>query len=261
MQASLAIVTHALRMLIFETGTTLRVLLPALALIFGSSLLAVFLAPEAMALLMQGAPEDMAGLALPDGSFLLIGFALLLAAITGYILMAILWHRHVLLSGMERERIISPSARIFFSYLGRALLVGLVQLLAAVPVTLMVGALAALGGGGALIISLATLLGGVIFSWIGLRISLILPAAAVAAPMTIPDSWEATGRFNGPILGLALIVVLLNLALSTLALPLLGLAGGLAIAFQTALYVVEGLIFISILTTLYGHLVEGRALG
>ena len=30
---------------------------------------------------------------------------------------------------------------------------------------------------------------------------------------------------------------------------------------QTTILLVEGLVFVSVLTTLYGHLVEGRALG
>ncbi|NNE52706.1 MAG: hypothetical protein HKN30_09925, partial [Sulfitobacter sp.] len=47
MQSALAIIAHALRMLIFETGTTLRVISPALILVIGSSLLALYLTPEA----------------------------------------------------------------------------------------------------------------------------------------------------------------------------------------------------------------------
>ncbi|MFC6586772.1 hypothetical protein ACFQDZ_05685 [Sulfitobacter pacificus] len=42
---------------------------------------------------------------------------------------------------------------------------------------------------------------------------------------------------------------------------LLPVTGGLAILAHTIIYVVEGLVFISVLTTLYGHLVEGRSLG
>jgi len=35
---------------------------------------------------------------------------------------------------------------------------------------------------------------------------------------------------------------------------------GMSVIMQTLIFIIEGLVFISVLTTLYGHLVEGRSL-
>jgi hypothetical protein len=37
--------------------------------------------------------------------------------------------------------------------------------------------------------------------------------------------------------------------------------GALTLVLNTALFILEGLVFASVLTTLYGHLFEGRSLG
>lgn len=257
MQASLAIVAHALRMLIFEVGTTLRVLSPALLLVLGSTLIAVLFAQDALVAVQTTTPET---LVMPQGSSILVLFIMGLAGVAGYALMAILWHRHVLLSGMERSAIMRPSLRIFFTYLGKALLVGLLQLLIGIPITLGIGALAAIGGGGALLLSLLGLLGGVIFAWVALRISLVLPAAAVDARMTIPDSWEATRALAPTLWGVAALMVGLNILSSLLSGLLTTEPTALAFLIQTVFFLLEGIVFISVLTTLFGHLVEGRPL-
>ncbi|NNE51113.1 MAG: hypothetical protein HKN30_01770, partial [Sulfitobacter sp.] len=252
-----AIIAHALRMLIFETGTTLRVISPALILVIGSSLLALYLTPEALQALTKG-PQEMA---LPDPTNGSLVFVFILAGLAGYVLMAVLWHRHVLLSGMERDGVMRPSARIFFSYLGRAIVVGLVQLGVALPVTLAMGVLASLGGGSALLVSIGGVLGGIIFAWIALRISLVLPAAAVDARMTIRDSWEATKTMSQTLWGVALLLAGLNLFFFAIGALLPSGQVATTLVGQQALFIVEGLIFVSVLTTLYGHLVEGRSLG
>ena len=257
MQSALAIIAHALRMLIFETGTTLRVISPALILVIGSSLLALYLAPDAL----QALTSDPQEMVLPDPTNASLFFLLILAGLAGYVLMAILWHRHVLLSGMERDGVMRPSARVFFSYLGRAILVGLAQLAVALPVTLGMGVLASLGGGSALLVTLTGILGGIIFAWIALRISLVLPAAAVDARMTIPDSWEATKPMSQTLWGVALLLAGLNLFFFAVGSLLPSGQITMALLGQQVLFIVEGLIFVSVLTTLYGHLVEGRSLG
>lgn len=256
MQASLAIIAHALRMLIFEVGTTLRVLSPALFLVLGSTLIAMFFAQDAL-VAVQSTPED---LVIPGGSSIFVLFVMGLAGVAGYALMAILWHRHVLLSGMERSAIMRPSLRIFFTYLGKALLVGVLQLLIGIPITLGMGALAAIGGGSALLLSLLGLLGGVIFAWVALRISLVLPAAAVDTRMTIPDSFEATRSVASTLWGVAALMVGLNILSSVLSGFVISEPTAFAFLIQTLFFLAEGLVFISVLTTLFGHLVEGRPL-
>lgn len=260
MNTGLAILSHALRMLIFDTATTLRVLMPALLIVLGATVAIAFFAPE-MLDLMGGPAEDMAPPA-PATAVLFIVFALV--AIAGYTLMAILWHRHVLLDGAKGLDGVQPDAGIFFGYLWRAILVACVQILAAIPVTLAMGLLATLLVAG-LPLGLAGLLvgigGGIVFVWIALRVSVVLPAAALARPMTIRESWATTAPLSGPLWGLALLLTGLN-ALVGLLLPfVIPPLPVFAAAIHTVVFVAEGLIFISVLTTLYGHLVEGRSLG
>jgi hypothetical protein len=95
---------------------------------------------------------------------------------------------------------------------------------------------------------------------VALRISLILPAAALSARMSIPDSWEATRTVAASLWGVALILAGLNLVLYLIAGLLLPGQFGASFVIRTMFFALEGLIFISILTTLYGHLVEGRSL-
>lgn len=256
MQAAVAIIAHALRMLIFETGTTLRVLMPALLIVLGSSLLAALLTGDTL-IVLQTDPQRL--IADPPDNLLLVGF-LGLAGLVGYALMAILWHRHVLLSGMDRGQVMRPNAGILAGYILKAITLGLVQFVASIPIVLGMGALITLGGGSAAAIALSGLLGSLAFIWIALRLSLILPAAALGERMTILDSWEASAQASGTMFWVAALLTGLNWAAYSLVSTLIpGMSPG-ALIVQTLFYILEGLVFVSVLTTFYGHLVEGRSL-
>lgn len=258
MNTALALLAHALRMLIFEVGTTMRVLSPAILLVVGCSLAIGFLAPDAVELFNAVPGESIALTPSSALTFVLFG----VIGLFGYALMAILWHRHVLLNGEDGG--LRPGASLVLSYLWRAIVVGCVQLLAAIPVTLVVGVLGAAfmqtGAGGA-VTSLLTLGGSVIFIWIALRLSVVLPAAALGYRMAVRESWNVTQSLSAPLWGLAVLLTGLNMLVSLLALGLVPTQGVIALMLGTVIFIVEGLIFVSVLTTLYGHLVEGRSLG
>lgn len=256
MQAAVAIIAHALRMLIFETGTTLRVIRPALVLVIGSSLIAVFVAGDTLIALQTDAEAVLRD---PPMTIPLIAF-LGLVGLIGYALMAILWHRHVLLSGMDRGQVMRPDLRIMLGYVGKAIAVGFVQFIAAIPIVLGMGLIIAAGGGSPAMAALAGLIGSLAFVWVALRLSLILPAAALGARMTLMDSWETTSTVSGTILGVAALLTGLNWCAYTIASILTPDTAVIGLLIQTIVYVLEGLVFISVLTTFYGHLVEGRAL-
>jgi hypothetical protein len=105
------------------------------------------------------------------------------------------------------------------------------------------------------------ILAGILFVWVALRLSVVLPAAALGNGMRIGESWAATAPVSNALWGVAVLLALLNVVISLITVAVL--PDGLAIAMivQTVIYIVEGLVFISVLTTLYGHLVEGRSLG
>ena len=260
MNTALAILAHALRMLIFDTKTTLRVVLPALIVVMGCSLAIAVLAPEMIAY-MQEAPETPVPFALQTVfSFLAFG----LIGLMGYALMAILWHRHVLLNGAENPEDLRPDGHIFLNYIWRAIVVGIAQMVAAVPITVLIGVI-----GSALLQNNPTdllamplgLASNIIFVWIAMRLSVVLPSAAIGRSMSMRDSWQATRPVSAPLWGVAVLLSGLNICvymISAIALPEAGTISAMAVTF---IYILQGLIFVSILTTLYGHLVEGRSLG
>lgn len=260
MNTALAILAHALRMLIFETATTLRVIMPALVLVLGCSLgIAIFL-PEILALL-QTTP-DTAFVLRPQSALGLLVFGCV--GLIGYALMAILWHRHVLLNGAEDRDNLRPNVRIFLGYVWRAIIVGCVQLLAAVPITLLVGVLGVAlmqDNPNGLPAMLIGLLAGLVFIWIALRLSIALPAAAIGYVMPVRESWEITKPISAHLWGVALLLSGLNMCVYIVTNAVLPDTGIIALVAQTVVFIFEGLVFISVLTTLYGHLVEGRSLG
>ena len=260
MTIGLAIIAHAIRMLIHEPGTTIRVILPGLLMVLGSTIASYFLIPETLAAMISSNPDDL--LQVPP-AHILVMFALGIAALVGYALMAIFWHRHVLLNGPDRSDLIRPSSSVIANYIWRAIIVAFVQMLAAIPILLGMAMLAALiggmaRGGPAL---LTSLLAGIAFVWVALRISIILPAAAMGNRMRILESWTLSAPLTGAIFAISALLSLLNITVSVLAGLILPDPGSLGLLVETCIFLIEGLVFVSVLTTLYGHLVEGRPLG
>ncbi len=260
MSTALAILAHALRMLIFDTSTTLRVLMPPILLVLGCSLGIAVLAPDTLAALRAPALGEV--LPSPSGMALFLAFGVI--GLLGYALMAVLWHRHVLLNGAEDIEELRPDLSVFLGYIWRAIVVGLVQFLAAIPLTLVIALLGSAfvsdGPTSTLPITLIGVLGSIVFIWIAMRFSVVLPAAAIGQRMPVLESWQITGAVAAELWGVAALLTGLNtlIYVAALALPDGGIVAVLA---HTSIYIVEGLVFVSVLTTLYGHLVEGRSLG
>lgn len=260
MNTALAILAHALRMLVFETSATLRVIFPAVLIVlvcslgialFATDIIPFFQDPE------RSGPPPRPISALSAGIF---GFMGLL----GYALMAVLWHRHVLLNGAERKEALRPSSAIFWGYIWRALIVGLVQLIAAIPITLAMGILGTpfdLSNTTSLPATFIGLLGSIVFIYVALRLSIVLPAAAIGHVMTVRRSWEISRPVSNQIWAVALLLTGLNMCVYALTALLLPDAPIISLLSQTVIFIIEGLVFISVLTTLYGHLVQGRSLG
>lgn len=258
MNLALALLAHALRMILYQPATTARVLMPALVVVLGATLAIGTLAPDAMAI-FDTPQEDVVP---PDAGqsmmFLLFG----LIALLGYALLAVLWHRHVLLDGAD-QTITGLSPGLFFGYVWRAIVVGCMQLVAAIPVTLVIGGFAtalASGQTSGLASYLIGLIGTVVLIWIALRISVVLPAAALGHRMAIGDSWSVTAPLSNGLWGAAVLLTGINALFFVISDTLLPGASPLAILIRSAIFLAEGLLFISLLTTLYGHLIEKRAL-
>ena len=261
MNDAMAILAHALRMLVHEPGTTFRVITPALLLVLGSAIGAMVFASDAIVAL-QVVTETME---MPPASSILLLFGLGLIGLIGYALMAILWHRHVLLNGDARDTDLRPDTSVILGYIWRAIILGFVQFLVAIPIGMAIAILGGIGAafsGGANMI-LFTIVGvaaGVIFIWIGLRLSVVLPAAALGNLMRVGESWQVTAPVANALWGVAVLLAVINTILTFVSTAILPGDPALSLVFQTIIYIVEGLVFVSVLTTLYGHLVENRPL-
>lgn len=252
-----ALFTHALNMLFHAPATTLRVILPAVLWVMGATAVAGVLAGDALGAMDQVIDNA----APPPTDQLLILIACGLAGILGYALMAVLWHRHVLLDRDGSGAEVRPGARLFWAYVWRAIVLGFVQFLAAIPIGLAMLLLGGLAGSSPAALLLIGLAAGVAFLWLALRLSLVLPAAAMGRVMAVRESWHATEPLAGTLWALAVLLAVVNTLLGVIAGMLLPADSGLRLMLDSILYLIEGLVFVSMLTTLYGHLIEGRELG
>lgn len=173
---------------------------------------------------------------------------------------AVAWHRYIL---KEETPGLLPPLRtdLVWPYLGRSILLALIlvllALVVAIPLGLVLAPIAALGGGiAAAITGLALALA---LGWIGTRLSLALPARAVERPMTFGESWAATGPASGAIFTVVLILALINFVLGSLFTLILG-DNLVAVLLSLVVQWFITMLGLSVLTTLYGHLVERRPL-
>lgn len=187
------------------------------------------------------------------GNYLILSLASLVASLW----IAVAWHRYVLAEEYPTGWLPAWHGGFLLSYLGRSLLIGIIVAVAIMIVSIPAGMIAlALPGG--LILMFAVMLG--VSVYITFRLGVMLPAAAMGKSMTLSESWKATASESGSIMVLGVIAIGAGLILQ---LPsLLGGSGGTVISLIYNL--VTGwfamIIGVSVLTTLYGHMVEGRAI-
>ena len=177
---------------------------------------------------------------------------------------AVGWHRHALRG--ERPARVAPlwHGGLVAAYVWKAMVIGLLmRAVAAVPLflvsALLVGALGASGLAAAM--PVLTGLIGIPAIWLLLRLSLGLPAVAVGEKLSIAGSWRATGPVQANVLIPAAAIGLLEAATGAAQIGLAEVSPRLAAWFSIP--VGWGLLMLSVavLTTLYGHLIEGRELG
>lgn len=244
------IVFHALQMLFHDIWATVRLtVIPwALAILAIGGIFAVFTDLDMFTIDRMDGPMDAPGLPVAAIASLIVMVATLCWVAVG-------WHRYALLN--EQPGAVLP--RLNGPHLGAYLLAGvkliLVALAILVPLVLVLGVVAAaLIGTGALatlVITAVVALVGVLF----LRISLILPAAALGRPMTIAEAFAATAGLFWP-----LVVVSFCLGLvQTLSEAMTG-GGALWAVIYIALSWLNMALGISVMTTIYGLRVEGRTL-
>lgn len=193
----------------------------------------------------------------PGGGVLLL---LAVTLVTG-LWIAVAWHRYVL--RVEEPTSIVPEfhGRQLLSYLGRSLLIGVILVVPAALLATLAGIVfkafaPGLGIGASFVASLIVLVPIILVT---LRLSPMLPAAALGEKLGIRDAWTSTEGATTEFLGLALIA---SVASFLIDLPLFVLMNVVPVAMLWAFAAawVKMMVGASVLTTVYGHYIEKRPL-
>lgn len=96
--------------------------------------------------------------------------------------------------------------------------------------------------------------------WMLLRLGAGLPAAAIGTRVKLRDSWAATAPLSATLAKIAFVFVGFSYLLDLIVIQSWSISGKAAYAFDLASAYVAVLISASLLTTLYGTLVQGRTL-
>lgn len=187
-----------------------------------------------------------------------------IVGLAGIVAFAVLWHRHALLDDNARDRVMRPSGQILSRYLGEAVLVLMITIAVAIPVSSIFGIVIAVMDHQGIETEttefLITIPLAVILLWVAIRVSLPLPAASIGQKLSISDSWEATRKISRDILWTAILLTIVNVTIFSLATGLATALPKLEAPFSLLQILLQALIHISLLSTLYGHLIQVRSL-
>lgn len=197
----------------------------------------------------------------PGAGFFLGMLIVLLVALVTSFWIAVAWHRYVLLG--EKPAIL-PTFRgdLIWAYLLKSLGYGLILIVVGAIwgglVGLAVGSL--LGNSVVLTMIVMAVLIYLPVLVIAFRVSSDLPAAALGVQRPFLSGWAATEGQTGDLVGLAAIAVVFGVGLQLLGGFVFGQIGVLAIIWSLLVGWVQMMVGVSVLTTLYGHYIEKRAL-
>jgi hypothetical protein len=248
---ALQLLRQAIGLLTDNPLKTLVVVGPAAALMVAVCVVTALSAPE---LLSIGATNVVpANLPLGWMSAVLLG-----VFVFSYALMAILWHRYTLGDTHVSQPMSTP---LVLGYLWRVLMLALIQL--AISLAFIIPLiLSSQNGNGAVqspalpSILLTTFISQLLLVWASLRLSLILPAAAIGRPIRMLHSWRYTRNLARPLWGVAAVLALLNTTITALVTSAGLKSPAFVLAFELPIYILEGLLIFSILTTVYARQVQ-----
>lgn len=183
-----------------------------------------------------------------------VAVAIVATFVLAFVSLAASWHRHVLLG--ERPQVFrsigGSEARYFWAAVRMSLVIMLIVFM---PMILIVALTSALNGS-IYVTMLPSLIIGIAVAIIGLRLGTGLAGAAIGAARPLTIGWKGTESCLGTLLLLAVFSQILQTILN-LASQIPGLVGLVATLLAAWL---GTLLSLSIITTLWGHFVEGRAL-
>ncbi len=249
------LVRHAFAMIFGNLGQALKVsLIP-----YGILVAAIIFMFAVVGMPMAGT----AGVTPDTFSAISILLVLALAAFAVFVFgwVAVSWHRFIL---KEEYTTLVPAitGRPIWPYVGRSMWLGLIVFLIAIPVFMVTSMIAVpFVSGGSMIIPLITFFCGLtVVAYLWMRWAIALPATAIGNNMTLSEAWATTAPMSKTILGVALILMAINVVPSFLLSGLYAAGPIVGFVVDVILQWLTVMLGLSILTTLYGHLVEGRPL-
>lgn len=268
------IVLHTFRMIFGNFGQALRVSIGPFVLLI---VVAIGLAASV------GFPLDPANAAIEDFSnmspavgFLPIILIPLMLFVFGWV--AVSWHRFILL---EEYAGILPQVkdRPIWRYVGKSIGLALLIAIIAIPLFAILGPLAgrdiadAVGDATAVAVgSVPEIPFGVQMKWLiinmivtipltylSLRWGIALVGTALGKPLGFVEAWGKSQSVAGVLFGIVILLLLINLVPQLVSLALAGVPA-LQMVIDVAMTWLSMMLGISILTTLYGHVIEERPL-
>ena len=254
----LTIFSHSLRQVTGNLEGALKVSALPYAAQFLASL--ALLGPAAMA----GQADPAAAFSAEGGPSIVLVLLNLVITLVASIWIAVAWHRYILKNEAPTGFVPIFNGNRIFAYFLRSLGIAVLFIVLAIPLGIVAALIAApffsITGPnvvGMLIIMVITYVPLAVLAY---RLSTSLPAMALDEGGSFLAGWEATKGENGAIAVLAVVSVLLVFAGSAIGIFVLGKVLVLALAWAFAFNWLVMMVGVSILTTLYGHYIEKRAL-
>ena len=172
---------------------------------------------------------------------------------------AVAWHRYVLLGEAPTGWVPAWPGSKILGYLLRSILLGLVVMAVMIIIGFVIGFLAAALGMPSLSV-LIVIIGLPLSLVMAFRLSAILPAGAVGKPMGLKDAWQATSGQSGTVFLMAIFLALGSVIVSLPSLISENPYSMLNLIYTMVTGWFMAMVSVSVLTTLYGHFVEGRDL-
>ena len=245
------IFVHSVRLVFSNIEAAFKVSLLPYAL---SGLAFVFLGAQAAAVMRAGTPEAM--MVAPAG--LWFGYIVyLLVSITAGLWIAVSWHRYVLLEEYPNSWIPTFHGTAIVTYFGRGFLIGLLIIAVLMVVSTVLGLVLVLISPNAII--MVGVVAFAVASFIFYRLCPVLPSAAINQPMTFGEAWKATAN-NGGTIGVLVFLLILSSLVANLPNQIGGADTTIGIIYSLVIGWFIMLIGVSVLTTFYGHFIEGRAI-
>ncbi|SDX88457.1 hypothetical protein [Citreimonas salinaria] len=234
---------HSVRLVLRNLGPALRV---------SALLYTVQVAGQVSALYSPIEAAEVPGMAAEPS---LLSVILAFAAIVASLWIAVGWHRFVLEEEYPQGWLPRWHGATLLRYLWRSIVVGIVVVLgilvAFIPIMLFLAIAPAVAG----IFAFGMIgLGGYLF----FRLGVTLPAAAVGHRLSLREGWRATKDADGAIVVLAFIVIGASLVIQAPALVNPDPTSIVNVVYTIVTGWFATIIGVSVLTTLYGHYVQGR---